>query len=167
MFLWIESCEIIQFYSTINWTLHYFATGLKKGGSINLATKKVIACLSLTSPLLLYVMEAVRNIENFPSVSGNCGHFLQNVKKYVVVKMGNGHLWRLRKIEKPEHLSSVLSCASNMFSDLEQISLPHWTCLSLPLKRNCQTKCSRRSYPAWCWIQCISSLDLFTQSQQN
>ena len=71
--------------------MHYFTTGLKKGGSINSATKKVKACLLLMSPVLLSVMEAVRNTEDLPRVSGNHGHFLQNTEKCMVVKMGNHH----------------------------------------------------------------------------
>ena len=98
-------------------------------------------------------MEAGRNTEKFPSVLGNYGLFFQNMKKYVVVNMGTDHLWPLRKIEKPGCLSSVLKCASDMFSDLEQMSLPPWTCISLPIKRNYQTKCSQISHLAWCWFR--------------
>lgn len=127
------------------------------------SNKEITACLLLTSPLLLSVMEAVRNTEDLPSVSGNHA-FPPEHGEVHGGKDGELPLWHWREIENPGHLSSVLSCASHMFSDLEQISLPHWTCLSLPVKRNCQPKCSRRFDPAWCWIQCINSLDLFTQS---
>lgn len=65
----MKSYESIQFYSTIHWTLCYLAIGLKEGGSVDSATKKVIACLLPYCSPLLRVMEAIRNAEDFPSIS--------------------------------------------------------------------------------------------------
>lgn len=86
----------------------------------------------------------------FPSTAGIRGYFFQNVKKYVVVEMGNGNLYgdlKKSKQNKPRDLSSVLSYDSNIFSDLERVSSPHWTRISVFVETHCQTGCSWRSFP--------------------
>ena len=117
MFVWIESRESIQFHSAINRTLRHSDTGLKEGGSINLATKKAIACLLLSPPPLLSVMEAVRNTEEFSPCIRESWSFLPEHEEVLVVEMGNGHRYGdSERPEKPGHLSSIFNAASKLFN---------------------------------------------------